>query len=578
MVTDVAVDVVLSSIGMMGSSTMQKPAAAREIYANMIISVWNMESEKYFTLTFTQQNHNPSVSTTQPSSRPVTKTHRSQHSPNSVASNSSSSGRISYHSAQRTSTSSSTPSPSTHSPLFPPQGPPSITRSNISSAPSVLQKATRLRDAMLNMIGVPAYGMWKDDTVGLANEQMLKLAQDPEAKEKLNQRDFLKHYTLYTEDYERRLDLDEYPIMVLCREQKRFEKFMVCMPNPKTKEPRVFDVTGEPILDEHTGDFLGGVVIFRDVSEYLDRIKVLNARNADQLSLIAQCIPHMVWVTQPNGDHEWFSQKWYDYTGLTEDQSVGKQWANPFHPDDMPATSVRWEHSLRTGQEYNTEYRCRRRDGQWRWHLGRALPLRDNDGTIVKWFGTCTDVHEAVVAREQARRYRENLLQVLDTAQVTLLSVDTQRRISVIDGNLDSLKRADGTTTQIQQFVGQDLNALFEHYAGGPLPQQSMDAVQAVLDGKSRESTTEFQSQLTERWYRLRFLPLSKVTRNGGIEGESYVEGAVGVCVDTTELRDREHDLKKQEEENSKLAANALAAKEASRMKSQFLAYVMRSI
>jgi PAS domain S-box-containing protein len=285
----------------------------------------------------------------------------------------------------------------------------------------------------------------------------------------------------------------------------------------------------------------------------------------------------MVWVTNPQGSHEWFSQRWYDFTGLTEEESLGAGWKNPFHEDDMPATVQRWSHSLATGEEYNTEYRCRRRDGKWIWMLGRALPLRDEDGRIVRWFGTCTDIHEAVESRETARRYREQLLQVLDTAKITLLSIDKQRRITVIEGNLESQKSLEPFATT-KDFIGQDLDEFFVHYAGGPLPQADMTDIQAVLDGKSTDAMTEFKSTITERWFRIRFLPLTKVNRNGGVEGDAYVDGTVGVLADTTELRAREQDLKQQEEANAKLSANALAAKEASRMKSQFLANMSHEI
>jgi len=585
LITDVAVDVVLSSQSLVGTTTRQKPASAREVYANMIISAWSTENERYYTLTFTHQakdgsntNSNSSgstgsgKSTTSGSSRPITRTTRPGHSPNSVTSGSSASGRPSYHGT------SSNPSlqqaPRISSPMFPPQGPPSSARSVLSSAPSVLQKATRLRDAMLNIINVPAYGMWKDDTVGIANEPMLKLAHNPNAGEKLNQRDFLRYYHLFTEDFSRQLELDEYPIMKLCRDEKPFKNSIVGMPDPKTGAPRLFDVLGEPIIDEVTGAFLGGIVIFKDVSEYLERIKVLDARNADQFGIVANSIPQMVWVTNPAGSHEWFSQRWYDYTGLTEEQSLGMGWENPFHPDDMPSTVARWTHSLASGDEYVTEYRCRRRDGQWRWMLGRALPVRDDDGFIVRWFGTCTDIHESVEAREIARRYRQQLQQVLDTAKVTLLSMDKNRRITVIDGNLEN--QMYGMSTK--DFVGQDLNELFLHYAGAPLEEAQCAEIQAVLDGKSSDASTEFKSNLTSRWFRIRFLPLTRITRNGGIEGDSYVDGAVGVCIDTTELRARQAELKKQEEANARLSANALAAKEASRMKSQFLANSMCSV
>jgi hypothetical protein len=287
-VKDVAVEVVLSSQSLVGNTTRQKPANVREIYAHMIISVWNIENERYFTLTFTHQpgSETSSNTTMTSSSRSVDKSSRPAKSPGSVHSATSSNGRRSYY----TGTSSSHPTPLPFSPSFPPRGPPSLSRQDITSAPSVLQKATRLRDAMLNIINVPAYGMWKDDTVGLANEQMLKLAHNPNVGEKLNQRDFLRFYKLYNEDFSRQLDVEEYPIMVLCKNQERFQNRIYAMPDPKTGAPRLFDVLGEPIIDEVTGEFLGGVVIFKDVSEYLERIKVLNARNADQFGIVANSV------------------------------------------------------------------------------------------------------------------------------------------------------------------------------------------------------------------------------------------------------------------------------------------------
>jgi PAS domain S-box-containing protein len=95
----------------------------------------------------------------------------------------------------------------------------------------------------------------------------------------------------------------------------------------------------------------------------------------------------------------------YDYTGLSVEDSVGLGWKLPFHPDDMVATGKKWRHSLATGEPYSTEYRCQSKDGEWRWMLGRALPLKNKKtGEIEKWFGTCTDIHEAVEARFTANR------------------------------------------------------------------------------------------------------------------------------------------------------------------------------
>ena len=95
----------------------------------------------------------------------------------------------------------------------------------------------------------------------------------------------------------------------------------------------------------------------------------------------------------------------YDYTGLTEAESLGMGWKLPFHPDDMVSTGKRWAHCLKTGDPYTTEYRCRSKDGEWRWMLGRALPMRNKQtGAIEKWFGTCTDIHDAVEARFASKR------------------------------------------------------------------------------------------------------------------------------------------------------------------------------
>jgi PAS domain S-box-containing protein len=113
------------------------------------------------------------------------------------------------------------------------------------------------------------------------------------------------------------------------------------------------------------------------VTEYTQKLATQVEENEQQFQLICDTMPQMLWTTTPDGYHDYFSQRWYDYTGLTPEQSLGMGWQLPFHPDDMPAAVKAWAHSLATGDEYTTEYRCQRADGAWRWMLGRALPLRD---------------------------------------------------------------------------------------------------------------------------------------------------------------------------------------------------------
>ncbi|BCL36968.1 PAS domain S-box protein [Nostoc sp. MS1] len=116
---------------------------------------------------------------------------------------------------------------------------------------------------------------------------------------------------------------------------------------------------------------------------------------------LANTMPQMFWITQPDGYHEYFNQRWYDYTGKTLEQVKGEGWLNILHPDDVQPTIEKWQDSLANGKDYETEYRLRRVDGQYRWHLGRALPLMNEDGEIIKWFGSCTDIHDQKLAVEE---------------------------------------------------------------------------------------------------------------------------------------------------------------------------------
>jgi PAS domain S-box-containing protein len=117
----------------------------------------------------------------------------------------------------------------------------------------------------------------------------------------------------------------------------------------------------------------------------------------------------MVWATRPDGYHDFFNQRWYDYTGVPEGSTNGEAWKGVFHPDDQERASSLWRHCLATGEPYRIEYRLRHWSGQYRWVLGRAQPVRNEHGRITRWFGTCTDIQEIVEARDVLSRSREEL-------------------------------------------------------------------------------------------------------------------------------------------------------------------------
>ena len=116
---------------------------------------------------------------------------------------------------------------------------------------------------------------------------------------------------------------------------------------------------------------------------------------------LADTMPQMVWSTLPDGYHDYYNARWYEFTGMPEGSTDGAEWNGMFHPDDQERAWDVWRYSLTTGEPYQIEYRLRHTSGNYRWVLGRALPIRDANGQITRWFGTCTDIHEQKLALEQ---------------------------------------------------------------------------------------------------------------------------------------------------------------------------------
>jgi PAS domain S-box-containing protein len=133
------------------------------------------------------------------------------------------------------------------------------------------------------------------------------------------------------------------------------------------------------------------------------------AEGQARFQAITDSIDQMIWSTRPDGFHDYFNQRWYDYTGVPEGSTDGEAWVGMFHPDDHERAQKIWQRSLETGVPYHIEYRLRHRSGEYRWTLGRAHPVRDARGRIVRWYGTCTDIDAQVRAREVLAQSREAL-------------------------------------------------------------------------------------------------------------------------------------------------------------------------
>jgi PAS domain S-box-containing protein len=125
--------------------------------------------------------------------------------------------------------------------------------------------------------------------------------------------------------------------------------------------------------------------------------------------VLAETLPHLVWTTQPDGNANYFNQRWYDYTGASPAQSFGFAWGQFLHPDDYQRTWAVWRHALETGEPYEIEYRFKSgQTGDYHWFLARAMPVHDETGQITTWFGTCTDIDEQKLAEQRIKASEEN--------------------------------------------------------------------------------------------------------------------------------------------------------------------------
>ncbi len=163
--------------------------------------------------------------------------------------------------------------------------------------------------------------------------------------------------------------------------------------------------------------------------------------------LLADAMPQIVWTARPDGWLDYYNQKWFDYTGMTFAQTQGWGWAAALHPDDLQQSLEAWMLAIKTGEIFEIEYRLKQAsDTPYRWHLSRALPVRDEHGKVLKWFGTCTDIQNRKFAEQKLVHQllrEQDARKDAEQAGMTLLQLNQAQRnfIAVIShefqGNID---------------------------------------------------------------------------------------------------------------------------------------------
>lgn len=194
-------------------------------------------------------------------------------------------------------------------------------------------------------------------------------------------------------------------------------------------------LTVSPVHDGD-GNIIGASQIARDVGA-LELARQQLAESERRFKMMADSISQLAWIADAEGWIFWYNKRWFDYTGTTLDEMEGWGWKKVHHPDHVDRVVARVQHSWDTGELWEDTFPLRGRDGKYRWFLSRARPIRDDDGKIVCWFGTNTDVTEQ---RAQAESIETLLREVNHRSKNMLTLIQALARRSA-PGNDEFVKR-----------------------------------------------------------------------------------------------------------------------------------------
>ncbi len=229
-------------------------------------------------------------------------------------------------------------------------------------------------------------------------------------------------------------------------------------------------------------------------------------RREAQLRNLADAVPQIVWITRADGQVLYFNHRWYEYVGCTASECLGEEWLDYLHPDDRERTYERWQESVAESSPYEIEYRFRAADGQYRWFLGRGLPVRDEQGAISRWFGTCTDINDNKLFREQLTASEDFLRSSLDALSSHIAVLDEEGTILTVNRAWVQFAQANGWTLPHYGVGSNYIHVCTDGAEGEPPRSEAEVLIQRVLRGEMTQGELEYSchSPGEQRWFLMR--------------------------------------------------------------------------
>lgn len=181
---------------------------------------------------------------------------------------------------------------------------------------------------------------------------------------------------------------------------------------------RIVEQIYNPDFDEN-GKIIGFIAMARDVTDQRNTEKLARENEARFRSL-TEVMPQLVWVADGEGKVIYFNENWPRVTGTTLKDNLGNGWLNVLHPEDRIKTLLNWNETLQLKDPSAAEYRIRMADGTYRWHVSRAIPIKDDNDVIVRWVGTTTDIEDQKHARDLALSEKKKMYSLFEQAPVAI--------------------------------------------------------------------------------------------------------------------------------------------------------------
>lgn len=183
------------------------------------------------------------------------------------------------------------------------------------------------------------------------------------------------------------------------------------------------------------GQIEGILAFVYEVTEKVNARKIIEENNKKSL-FIREAMPQKVWTADAQGNVDYFNQHWFDYTGKTFDELKEWGWTEIIHPHDLEENIRLWKHSIESGTSIQFEHRFKRHDGEYRWHLSRGIPKKDEKGNVLMWVGTNTDIHDLKMAQNKLVEINQDL-----ETKVKFRNIELEREVKELTRKIEELSK-----------------------------------------------------------------------------------------------------------------------------------------